>query len=101
MLPYQKTITRQEKEKTRNDGAYCQLPADRAGADLLGRRQGSAKISPSSLKDRAAGLRTGSSANTSMIFLSFCSASQALSRLSRLRFNFGQVSSHMFKKTYL
>jgi hypothetical protein len=36
----------------------------------------SAKISPSSLKDRAVGLRTGSSANTSMIFLSFCSASQ-------------------------
>jgi hypothetical protein len=35
----------------------------------------SAKISPSSVKNRAAGWRTGSGANTSMIFLSFCSAS--------------------------
>src|SRR5208283_2007539 len=34
------------------------------------------KISPSSLKDRAAGRRTSSNVNTSMIFLSFCSASE-------------------------
>jgi hypothetical protein len=40
-------------------------------------------ISSSSLNDRAAGLRIGSSANTSMIFLSFCSASQALSKWRR------------------
>jgi hypothetical protein len=59
------------------------------------------KISPSSLKDRAAGLRTGSRANTSMIFLSFCSASQALSRLSRLRFNSGQVSSRICSNEHI
>jgi hypothetical protein len=36
-----------------------------------------------------------------MIFLSFCSASHALSRLSRLRFNSGQASSRICSKKHI